>query len=115
MTNANSLPYYPRFIFNCDDGVCISTGDLDTFEFIKEKGIEYNITSFRPGQKIDITLADEEKQEIKSYVVEKIEIQQIKYDLDAPTYGLNMNDCTSRIGVAKKWMMEIYVFLKALK
>jgi hypothetical protein len=114
MTDANSLPYYPRFIFNCNDGVCISTGDLENFKFIKEKGSEYDITSFRSGQKIEISLDDGDKQEIKSYVVDKIEIQQLKYDLDEPTYGLNRNDCVGRIGKDKKWMMEIYVFLKAL-
>ena len=116
MTDSNNLPYYPRFIFNCDDGNCMSTGDLKFFKFIKETGSEYDITKFTPGQKIDISWVNEnDEQEIKTYEVNRIEIHQIKYDLDKPTYGMNSNDCTAIAGKEKKWMMEIYVFLNQLK
>lgn len=112
MQNANNLPYYPRFIFNFNDGNCFSTGDLDKFEHIKGSGTDYEITQFYPGQKIDVKWVNESGEpEIRTYVVDKIEIQQIKYDLDEPTYGINMNDCTTYTGKEKKWIMEIYVFL----
>ena len=116
MTKATNLPYYPRFIFNCDDGNCMSTGDLEMFEFIKESESEYEITRFTPGQKIDISLINEnEEHEIRTYKVDKIEIHQIKYDLDEPTYGINSNDCTAIVGKEKKWMMDIYVFLNLIE
>jgi hypothetical protein len=116
MTKANNLPYYPRFIFNCNDNKCMSTGDLELFKFIKESGTDYEITRFVPGQKIDISWINEnEKVEIKTYTVNKIEIHQIKTDLDKPTYGINSNDCTMISGKEKKWMMEIYIFLDIIK
>ena len=34
MTDANLLPYYPKFIFNCSDGNCLSTGDLGAFHIV---------------------------------------------------------------------------------
>lgn len=112
MIKAANLPYYPRFIFNCDDGNCMSTGDLEMFEYIKESDSGHEITRFTPGQKINISWINESKElEIKTYKVDKIEIHQIKYDLDEPTYGMNLNDCTAVFGSKKKWMMEIYIFL----
>lgn len=116
MTDANSLPYYPRFIFNCNDGNCLSTADLELFKHIKETGSDYDISRFVPGQSISISwINDNEEKEVRSYVVNKIEIHQIKHDLDEPTYGTNMNDCTGIFGREKKWMMEIYVFLDLVK
>ncbi|MCF1192508.1 hypothetical protein LRR18_13010 [Mangrovimonas sp. AS39] len=116
MTKTNDLPYYPRFIFNCSDGNCLSTGDLELFDFIKETGSEFEITAFKPGQSLDITWVDEnEDQIIKTYIVNRIQINQIKYDLDEPTFGINSNDCTAIQGKEKKWMMEIYIFLDAKK
>lgn len=112
MMKASDLPYYPRFIFNFSDGSCFSTGDLDEFEYIKEHGTDYEITQFVTGQKIDVIWVDEhEEQEIRTYSVNKIDIHQIKYDLDEPTYGINLNDCSTITGRKKKWMMEIYIFL----
>lgn len=109
---ASDLPYYPRFIFNCSDGNCFSTADLELFGFLKETGTDYKVSRFKKGQKIDVTTAnDSEETLIKTYVVSEIEIQQIKYDIDEPTYGFNMNDCQSVDGSEKKWLMEIYVFL----
>lgn len=79
MKDANSLPYYPRFIFNCSDGKCLSTGDLDFFKHIKEIETDYDITSFVPGRKLEITWAtDNEEQEIKAYIINRIEIHQLK-------------------------------------
>lgn len=116
MINASTLPYYPRFIFNCDDDRCFSTGDLDELEYIKESGTDYDVTRFVPNQILDISWSDGNGGfEIKSYSVDKIEIHQIKRDLDEPTYGINMNDCAEVYGREKKWMMEIYVFLKLIK
>jgi hypothetical protein len=113
MTLTNNLPYYPRFIFNCSDEKCLSTGDLDWFKNIKQAGSVYDITSFKTGQKIDITWID--KQEIKTYLITKIDINHIKYDLDEPTYGMNAeNDCSSVKGKTKKWMMEIYIYLELI-
>lgn len=112
MTDANLLPYYPRFIFNFSDGNCFSTGDLTEFQFIKEHKTDYEISRFIPGQKIDFTWEDEnENSIIKTYTVNKIQVQQIKYDLDEPTYGINLNDCGVISGEKKKWLMEIYVYL----
>jgi len=116
MTNASTLPYYPRFIFNCDDGKCFSTADLDELNYIKEGGTEYDVTRFVPKQILDISWSNGNGGlETKSYSVGKIEIHQIKRDLDEPTYGVNSNDCTSVYGRDKKWMMEIYVFLNLVK
>ena len=116
MIDSSALPYYPRFIFNCDDGNCMSTADLEFFEHIKETSSDYNISRFVPGQGIDIAwINDREEREVRSYRVKKIEIHQIKYDLDEPTYGLNSNDCTQIFGREKKYMMEIYVFLESVK
>ncbi|MDJ1495020.1 hypothetical protein QNI19_18925 [Cytophagaceae bacterium DM2B3-1] len=113
MTNANSLPYYPRFIFNFSDGRCFSTADLDWFTYIKDTGDDYPITSFVPGRLIDMKWTKENNElDIRTYKVDKIEIHQIKYDLDEPTYGMNSNDCMGVAGKEKKWMMEIYVFLE---
>ncbi len=115
MNKANNLPYYPRFIFNFNDGLCFSTGDLDELEYIKESGTDYEITHFFPGQKIDVSWVNEnEEPEIRKYEVNKIEVRQIKYDLDEPTYGINMNDCTSIYGKEKKWLMEIYIFMNKI-
>ena len=112
MTDSNSLPYYPRFIFNFSDDKCFSTGDLDEFEYIKEHKQDYKISRFVPGQKVDVTFVNENNEsEVGTYSVNRIEIHQIKYDLDEPTYGFNMNDCTSIFGKEKKWLMEIYVYL----
>lgn len=116
MTNASALPYYPRFIFNFSDGKCFSTCDLDEFKYIKEHEVDYDITRFVPGQKVDVSWVNENnEQEVTTYSVNKIEIHQIKYDLDEPTYGINMNDCASVFGKEKKWMMEIYVFLDPIQ
>ncbi len=116
MNKASELPYYPRFIFNFNDGNCFSTGDLDEFEYIKEHGNDHEITQFLPGQKIDVSWVNEDEElEIRTYSVNKIEIRQIKYDLDEPTYGINMNDCSAINGRKKKWMMEIYVFLDKIE
>ena len=113
MTNANALPYYPRFIFSCSDGNCFSTADLEQLKHIKDAGSEYDVSSFVPGRKINISwVNDAGQQEIKVYKVDKIEIHQIKYDLDEPTYGMNSNDCSAVFGKEKKWLMEIYVFLE---
>nr|WP_276904078.1 hypothetical protein [Pedobacter kyonggii] len=115
MTNATDLPYYPRFIFNCSDDRCFSTGDLDYLKFIKEKGSEYEITRFKKGQILQITWEEDNgKKLVKDYEVSDVEIAQIKYDVDEPTYGINSNDCTGIYGKEKKWLMEIYIFLKAL-
>ena len=121
MTKASSLPYYPRFIFNCSDGKCFSTADLDSLEYIRdaedeEDGYSRDITQFVPGQILNISWsAPDAKVEVKSYKVERIEIHQIKYDLDKETKGVNSNDCSVVAGKHKKHMMEIYVFLKAVK
>jgi hypothetical protein len=115
MTDANLLPYYPRFILNCSDGKCLSTGDLDIFKFITESSSDYNISRFYPGQRINIAWENGAgEKEIKSYELKSIEVQEIKYDLDAPSYGLNSNDCMGLHGIEKKWMMEIYIFLDAV-
>ena len=113
MNKVNNLAYYPRFIFNFNDGFCFSTGDLEELENIKESGkTDYKIARFFPEQKIDVMCINKnDVQEIRKYVVNKLEIKQIKYNLDEPTYGINMNDCTSIYGKEKKWLMEIYVFL----
>ena len=116
MTDTNSLPYYPRFIFNFNDDKCFSTGDLDEFEYIKEHKSEHKISRFVPGQNVDVTFVNEnDESEIKTYLVNQIKIQQIKYDLDEPTYGINMDDCTAIFGKDKKWMMEIYVYLDLIE
>lgn len=116
MTETNNLPYYPRFILNCDDGNCMSTGDLEMFKFIKEANNNYEITRFTPGQLIQISWSNEnDEPQPQIYKVEKIEIHQIKYDLDEPTYGINTNDCTGIVGKEKKWMMDIYVFLNRVE
>lgn len=115
MKDANTLPYYPRFILNFDDGKCFSTGDLDQLQHIKESGINEGISQFFPGQIINATWQlENNKLEAISYKVDKIEIRQIKYDLDEPTFGVNENDCYSLFGKEKKWLMEIYVFFKKL-
>lgn len=94
----------------------MSTGDLEFFKFIKETGSDYDITRFTPGQEINISWINEnEEQEIKTYKVNRVEIHQIKYDLDEPTYGINSNDCMGIAGKEKKWMMEIYIFLDQVK
>lgn len=112
MLITNDLLHYPRFIFNCNDGRCLSTGDLEIFSHIKATGSSYDISSFVPGRNIDITWENENgEQEINTYTVNRIEIHQIKYDLDEPSYGVNSNDCIGVTGKKKKWMMEIYVFL----
>lgn len=116
MTKASNLPYYPRFIFNGSDGNRFSTADLELFDYLKETGSEYKISRFKKGQSIDVTIASEDGETIiKTYKVSDIEIQQIKYDIDEPTYGFNMNDCQSVDGSEKKWLMEIYVFLDLIE
>ncbi|WP_373396396.1 hypothetical protein V8V91_17035 [Algoriphagus halophilus] len=116
MTLASSLPYYPRFIFNCSDDNCMSTTDLKQFEHIKETGSEYEVTRFKKGQSLDITWVDENGNIIvKTYKVSDIEIHQIKRDIDEPTYGMNKNDCTVVQGDKKKWLMEIYIFLNLVE
>ncbi|WP_338815680.1 hypothetical protein V9L05_21840 (plasmid) [Bernardetia sp. Wsw4-3y2] len=115
MTNANSLPYYPRFIFSCNDGKYFSTGDLDFFKFVKKRDRTYDITSFSSGDEVDIYWEnDDGKTEVIAYTVDHIDIHQIKRDIDEPTKGLNMNDCTL-FGKEKKWIMEIYIFLNKIK
>lgn len=118
MTKASALPYYPRFIFNCSDGRCFSTADVDSLAHIKDAHDTYgsNVEQFVPGREVKITWATTAGEpEVKRYTVDKIEIHQIKYDLDAPTYGMNSNDCSQIFGKEKKHMMEIYVFLKETK
>lgn len=114
MTKANNLPYYPRFIFNCSDGYAFSTGDLEIFKLIKETGKDYEVTSFRQGQSLNITQIDENNEKVvKTYVVNRIQVNRIKYDLDEPDYGINLDDSTSIQGKKKKWLMEIFVYLDA--
>lgn len=122
MTKASLLPYYPRFIFSCSDGKCFTTADLDELKDIKDAddvddGYGYDITQFVPGQRIQISWsAPDNGLEIKTYKVDKIEIHQIKRDLDAETKGMNSNDCWGAVsGRTKKHMMEIYVFLEVEK
>lgn len=116
MTDANLLPYYPRFIFNCNDDLCFSTADLEEFKYLTEHKSDSKITRFVTGQKVDVKIDDENGAfVIKTYEVRKIDIHQIKYDLDEPTYGFNMNDCTNIQGNPKKHLMEIYVFLDLVK
>ena len=114
MTDANSLPYYPRFIFNCNDGRCFSTGDLDLFRFIKKRGKDYDITSFASGEEVEIHWEDDDEITTIAYVIDHIDIHQIKRDVDEPTKGLHINDCTLS-GKEKKWIMEIYIFLNTIK
>lgn len=117
MPKASSLPFYPRFVFTCnDDGKCFSTADLDYLRHIKDADDPHghDITQFVPGQLLKFTWADNNDQvAIKQYEVEKLEVHQIKYDTDEPTYGMNSNDCIEVAGKSKKHLMEIYVFLKA--
>lgn len=109
---ASKLPYYPRFIFNCSDGNRFSTADIELFKFIKESGTDNKVSRFKKGQKIDVsTTIGNVEAEVKTYRVSEIEIQQIKYDTDEPTYGFNKNDSPSVSGNKKDWLMEIYVFL----
>ena len=116
MTKASLLPYYPRFIFNCSDGKCFSTADVDWLKDVKDSDYEGDITQFVPGQNINITWSVAEGGvEIKSYSVNRVEVHQIKYDLDEPTYGMNSNDTMEVVGREKKHMMEIYVFLDEVK
>ena len=117
MTKASSLPYYPRFIFNCSDGKGFSTADLDSLKYVKDSDDKHgdDITQFVPGQRISVTWSTDDKGEVRSYEVDKIEIHQIKYDLDEPTFGMNSNDVMDVSGKPKKHMMDIYVFLKAVK
>lgn len=85
---------------------------MNLFKYLKVSGSEYDISRFKKGQKIDIDIASERGETIvKTYIVSEIEIHQIKYDIDEPTYGLNKNDCLSVDGAKKKWLMEIYIFL----
>jgi hypothetical protein len=116
MPKASTLPYYPRFIFTCDDGKCFSTADLDYLRDIKDADdkYEHDITQFVPGQLLKITwAADNNQTEVKYYEVDRLEVHQIKYDTNEPTVGMNSNDCTVIAGQPKKHLMEIYVFLKA--
>ena len=118
MDKASLLPYYPRFIFKFGENDCFSTADLDMFKFIKEviDGKEYDVTRFIIGQIINVTVANKDgSTEVKKYRVKKVEIQQIKDDLDAPTYGINLEDCPTIFGKEKKWLMEIYIFLDPVK
>lgn len=115
MTDVNLLPYYPRFIFNCNDGMCLSTGDVELLDQLKEAGNGYPISRFVSGQRVRICWKTEiGGQDVRTYVVNKIEIHQIKRDLDEPTYGTNSNDCIVNSGRDKNWLMEIYVFLDAV-
>lgn len=118
MTKASALPYYPRFIFNCSDGRVFSTADVDLLKHVKDADDEYerDITQFVPGQIVNISWAAADNEvEVRSYEVDKIEVHQIKYDLDKPTKGMNSNDCAEISGKEKKHMMEIYVFLNPVK
>lgn len=121
MKKASLLPYYPRFIFSCSDGKCFTTADLDELKHIKDAddvddGFGRDITQFVPGQRVQFSwLAADDGIEVKVYTVEKIEVHQIKYDLDKETKGMNSNDCSMISGKPKKHMMEIYVFLEAEK
>ncbi|RYE18308.1 MAG: hypothetical protein EOP45_14345 [Sphingobacteriaceae bacterium] len=115
MNHANALPYYPRFVFNCSNGECLSTGDLEFFESIKDLNSSYDITSFVPGEKINIYWPIENSEpEIKTYLINRIEIHQIKYDLDKAVKGENSNDCKLIYGREKKWLMDVYIFLDIL-
>ena len=116
MQKAGDLPYYPRFILNCSDGNCFTTADIDEFEYVKEVGTDYDLSRFKINQKLEIQWVDDnDEQLLKKYKVSNIEIHQIKRDIDEPTYGMNMNDCSGGIaGRRKKHLMEIYIFLDSL-
>jgi hypothetical protein len=114
MKDANLLSTYPRFIFNCNDGRCLSTGDLNFIKKIKLKGFKGNIIQFIPEQEIEIPWTVENKTELKTYKIESIEIRQIKYDLDEQHYGFNSDDCENIQGQDKTWIMEIYIRLNVV-
>lgn len=112
MNEIENLSYYPKFIFNTSDGKAFSTTSLDTFKHLKEIGRNNKINRFVKGQNINITTTDESDNiEVKLYEVTKIEIQNIKYEINEPDYGVNMNDSLTE-DKEKKILMEIYIFLE---
>lgn len=70
--NINTLNHYPRFVFNCSDGKCFSTLDLDHLQFITKKDYSTRIESFNTGEIVSIKWDDSPK--FINYKVSKIDI-----------------------------------------
>ena len=115
MNKINELSYYPRFVFNTSENNSFSTIDLELFKHFKEADRNNKINHFKKNQIIDITTSNKSGETVvKTYKVTDIEIQQIKYDFDEISYGVNMND-DGRNYDEKKWLVEIYIFLDLIK
>ena len=111
MKHVNDLSYCPRFILKTSEGLSFSTNNLKIFEFVKDVKSGKKVNHFKNGQEISIIF---ENESINKYVVTGIEIQQIKYNLDEPNYGINFND-SELIDDSKITTMEIYVFLEKIE
>lgn len=118
MTKASSLTYYPRFVLTCSDGQCLATADLDyLLKYVRDAEDNYggDITQFVPGQILKISWAGVDNEvDVRSYKVDRVEVHQIKSDLDMPTTGDMSDNCRETFGKEKQHMMEVYVFLNAV-
>lgn len=105
----NDLDHYPRFIFNCSDGRCLSTADLDFLKHFSKDDQPTNINSFNIDDIINIKWADLDGH--LDYKVSKIEIKEIMYDTSEQILGMNKDDFNPVIGKDKFWLMGLYIFL----
>lgn len=105
----NDLQHYPRFVFNCSDGKCFSTADLDSLEFFRNSEQETKVNSFQTDAEISI-LWDSNPNPIK-YRITKIDVRDLRYDTDEKLYGIYSDDCSHTYGKEKFELMSIFIFL----
>ncbi|MGJ1418294.1 hypothetical protein ACR79T_01625 [Sphingobacterium spiritivorum] len=108
----NELQHYPRFVFNCSDGRCYSTADLDGLMYIKRENLDAPVDAFNTGETVSIVW-DTEPNPIK-YVIKKIDIRDIRYDTNENLYGIYEDDCTGVYGKEKFHLLSIFIFLEAI-
>ena len=104
------LNYYVKFIFSANDGGCISTTDVEMFEFVKYKNTDESVNSLKVGDEIYF-IPNTEKQ----YKVTDVIVRHIVSDTDALKYGIDSEDCTEHQGEYKEWLLSILVRIDVIK
>ena len=102
------LPFYVKFIFksNGENGLSISTTDIDFIKSIKYSETNDSINRLEISQKI---VFDKYQDDI--YQITEISISNLVENTDSLNYGININDCIIPNGETKQHLFTIKVDL----
>lgn len=104
----SNLPYYVKFLFKAENA-CLSTTDINAFQYIIDESTKSKVFGFHAGQRIHFI-----PETNKIYEITSVQIKQLHTNTDDFHYGIDMEDCIEKHGTQKEMLFKILIMMKLI-